>query len=293
MFLATIAGPGGVPQHTTACAFVPLIFVSWISIVVSFGPYSSSVTTLIPAAGISFSISRRPPLPKPVLSEREAMRVIFFSLRYSMIFSIAMRSVCGVLKTHFLTGSTMVTPAAQEINGTSTFSMYSITAIVVPVRLGPTMASTSLPSTRRLAAFNVSAGSPLVSSMTISSGRPSTPPASLIIFSTISAVSRSGIPSDEASPVMANMAPITYGGPVGGSTPGTTGSAGFSPHPAAQSIATTTMPNTPSRRVELFISLSSSFSLALRSRPVPLPKARGRHPLSARQSLPLLCRFGR
>ncbi len=66
------------------------------------------------------------------------------------IFSQAMRSVAGVLNTHFLTGSTITTAPASEMKGTSACSISGITAIVSPVVEPPTMASTLSSSIRRL-----------------------------------------------------------------------------------------------------------------------------------------------
>jgi len=62
-FRAITAGPGLVPQHTIACASVPLIFVSWAVMSVSFGPYTSSATMEIPIFGASSFMSSRPPAP--------------------------------------------------------------------------------------------------------------------------------------------------------------------------------------------------------------------------------------
>jgi hypothetical protein len=71
------------------------------------------------------------------------------------------------------------------------------------------IASTLSFSTSRRAALSASAGSPRLSSITIFRGRPLIPPAALICFSSITAVFFSGIPSDDASPVIAKIAPIT------------------------------------------------------------------------------------
>ena len=81
-------------------------------------------------------------------------------------------------------------------------------ARVVPVRVGPTMASTLSRSTRRFAALRASAGSPRSSSITMRTGCPLTPPAALIALSSMAAVFFSGTPNDEASPVTEKMAPI-------------------------------------------------------------------------------------
>ena len=66
-------------------------------------------------------------------------------------FSAAMRSVCGVLKTHFLTGSMMTTPPASETNGICAFSTRGAMAIVAPVVVPPMTTSTLSDSSRRLA----------------------------------------------------------------------------------------------------------------------------------------------
>ena len=76
------------------------------------------------------------------------------------IFSHAMRSVCGVLNTHFLTGSTMPTAPASETNGVPDCSASGIAAIVVPVVEPPTMMSTLSCSSRRLAKVRAFSASP-------------------------------------------------------------------------------------------------------------------------------------
>ena len=61
-----------------------------------------------------------------------------------------MRSVWGVLKTHFFTGSTMTEAPASEMKGISARSTSLITAMVSPVVVPPMMKSTLSCSMRRL-----------------------------------------------------------------------------------------------------------------------------------------------
>ncbi len=65
------------------------------------------------------------------------------------IFSQAMRSVCGVLNTHFFTGSTITTAPASDTNGTPAASASGTAAMVSPVVEPPTMRSTLSCSIRR------------------------------------------------------------------------------------------------------------------------------------------------
>ena len=76
------------------------------------------------------------------------------------IFSQAMRSVCGVLKTHFLTGSTITTAPASEMKGMPACSTSGTTAIVVPVVEPPTITSTLSCSSSRLAKVRAFSASP-------------------------------------------------------------------------------------------------------------------------------------
>ena len=54
----------------------------------------------------------------------------------------AMRSECGVLKTHFLTGSTITEAPPSEMNGSSASSTSCSTAMLSPVVVPPMIAST-------------------------------------------------------------------------------------------------------------------------------------------------------
>jgi hypothetical protein len=65
------------------------------------------------------------------------------------IFSHAMRSVCGVLNTHFFTGSMITTAPASEMNGTPAASASGTAAMVSPVVEPPTSTSTLSCSIRR------------------------------------------------------------------------------------------------------------------------------------------------
>ncbi|MNC86886.1 hypothetical protein D3C83_25730 [compost metagenome] len=88
---------------------------------------------------------------------------IFCMLRARMsrkIRSQAMRSVCGVLNTHFLTGSVITTAPAREMNGMPAASTSGTTAIVSPVVEPPTITSTLSCSIRRLTKVRAFSASP-------------------------------------------------------------------------------------------------------------------------------------
>ena len=68
----------------------------------------------------------------------------------SNTFSAAMRSVCGVLNTHFFTGSMITTAPASEMNGMLARSTSGAIAIVAPVVVPPISTSTLSDSIRRL-----------------------------------------------------------------------------------------------------------------------------------------------
>ena len=61
-----------------------------------------------------------------------------------------MRSVCGVLKTHFFTGSITTTAPASEIKGTSALVTNGTIDMVAPVVVPPMITSTLSLSIRRL-----------------------------------------------------------------------------------------------------------------------------------------------
>ena len=73
-----------------------------------------------------------------------------FFFMSSKTFSAAMRSVCGVLNIHFLTGSVTTTAPAREIIGTPALSTSGAIAMVEPVVVPPTIRSTLSSSIRRL-----------------------------------------------------------------------------------------------------------------------------------------------
>ena len=84
----------------------------------------------------------RPDLSYPPSPEiRASLRIPRFFMSSKMRIA-AMRSVWGVLKTHFFTGSTISTPPAREMNGTPAFSTSGTAAMVSPVLEPPTMTST-------------------------------------------------------------------------------------------------------------------------------------------------------
>ena len=97
------------------------------------------------------SVSFLPDWPKPLVSENSATLVMPRFFMSSNTFSAAMRSVWGVLKTHFLTGSMITTAPAREMKGTPARSTSGTVDIVEPVVVPPTMRSTLSSSIRRLA----------------------------------------------------------------------------------------------------------------------------------------------
>ena len=99
-------------------------------------------------------------LPKPSVPEIRPTLVKPRALMSAKIFSHAMRSVCGVLKTYSRTGSMISTAPASEMNGTAASSNTGIIAIVVPVVVPPTMATTSSSSIRRVAKVRALLASP-------------------------------------------------------------------------------------------------------------------------------------
>ena len=79
---------------------------------------------------------------------------ILVRLRFFMsskIFSQAMRSVCGVLKFHFLTGDTACTAPAKLISGMPASSASGMIAMVLAVVEPASSASTLSCSIRRVA----------------------------------------------------------------------------------------------------------------------------------------------
>ena len=130
--------------------------------------------------GATFRHSARIDLSKPPLPEISAARETLRVCMSTKIFSQAMRSVCGVLNTHFLTGSTITTAPASEMNGTPACSASGTAAMVAPVVEPPTMMSTLSCSIRRLAKVRAFSASPPSSYDVSCSLRPSTPPSALM-----------------------------------------------------------------------------------------------------------------
>ena len=71
----------------------------------------------MPYLAATFRHSPRIDLSKPPVPEISAILVSLRDCMSAKIFSHAMRSVCGVLNTHFFTGSMMPTAPASEMNG--------------------------------------------------------------------------------------------------------------------------------------------------------------------------------
>ncbi len=92
----------------------------------------------MPYLAATASVSFLPEAPKPEVSESRATLVRPRFFMSSNTFSAAMRSVCGVLKTNFLTGSTMTTAPASEMNGMPAFSASGTDDMVAPVVVPPT-----------------------------------------------------------------------------------------------------------------------------------------------------------
>ena len=105
----------------------------------------------MPALGATATHWSRIDLPKASVPEISAIVVKLRALRSPKIFSHAILSVCGVLKVHLRTGSTIWMAPASEINGILASSNTGIMASVAPVVLPPTMATILSSSTRRVA----------------------------------------------------------------------------------------------------------------------------------------------
>ena len=99
-------------------------------------------------------------LPKPPVPEIRPILLMPRAFMSSKIFSQAMRSVCGVLKTKSLTGSMITTAPPREIKGISASSKSGTMAMVAPVVEPPTMATTSSSSIRRVAKVRAFLASP-------------------------------------------------------------------------------------------------------------------------------------
>ena len=98
--------------------------------------------------------------PKPSVPEIMPILVMPCAFMSSKIFWQAMRSVCGVLNTHSLTGSMISMAPASEMNGISASSTTGMIDMVVPVVVPPMIATTSSSSTRRVAKVRALFGSP-------------------------------------------------------------------------------------------------------------------------------------
>ncbi len=99
-------------------------------------------------------------LPKASAPEMSATFVRLRFLRSSKIFSHAIRSVCGVLKFHFLTGNTACTAPAKLMSGIWFSSASPMSGIVVAVVEPARRASTLSSSMRRIAKVRAWLGSP-------------------------------------------------------------------------------------------------------------------------------------
>ena len=99
-------------------------------------------------------------LPNASVPEISATFVRLRFFRSSKIFSHAIRSVCGVLKFHFLTGCTACTAPAKLISGTCASSASGMIAIVVAVVEPASSASTLSCSIARVPKVRAWFGSP-------------------------------------------------------------------------------------------------------------------------------------
>ena len=126
----------------------------------------------------------------------------------------------GVLKTYravpksilpilpsIITGS----PPTVMMMGSLALSNIFFTAMPVSVRVGPITAATWSTLMNFLAMVTVLVGSPSVSSMTSSRGRPLMPPSLLILSTAMPATSLVGVPIAEAGPEISKNAPIRMG----------------------------------------------------------------------------------
>ena len=89
---------------------------------------------VMPYFGATFTHWSRIDLPNASVPEISAILVSLRFFRSSKIFSQAILSVCGVLNTHFFTGSTIGMPPASEMKGICASSNSGIIAMVVAGR---------------------------------------------------------------------------------------------------------------------------------------------------------------
>ena len=98
--------------------------------------------------------------PKPSVPEIMPILVMPCACMSVKIFSQAIRSVCGVLKTYSRTGSMIEIAPASEMKGMPSSSATDRIDMVVPVVDPPMIATTSSSSTRRVAKVRALLGSP-------------------------------------------------------------------------------------------------------------------------------------
>ena len=115
MFLGTRDWAGSTDQFTTACTSCAFTLASTAVRSVAVESYTSVIAMVIPFGGASFSSWALPPWPKPVLLTTTPMRLMPSCFIVVNIACAAKLSICGVLKTHFATGLTIVAAAAHEM----------------------------------------------------------------------------------------------------------------------------------------------------------------------------------
>jgi hypothetical protein len=157
----TIAGPWPKPGLTTAST--PAVLRMRVSCGVmseSRGPYCSSATIAIPAALATRWHCVRMDWPKPSVPLISPTRDRPRARMSAKIFSQAILSVCGVLKVKGATGSMISIPPARLMKGMRASSKTGRIAMVVPVVVPPTIATTRSSSTRRVAKVRARFASP-------------------------------------------------------------------------------------------------------------------------------------
>ena len=142
MFLITIACAGTTDQLTIAWTFAALILVTSAVRSLALASYTSLAAIVMPYSGASFSICPFPAFPKPSLPERTPILEIFIFFICWKILMTASLSFWGVLNTHFATGLTIASAAAQDRRMVFPASATPLIFIVSPLVEGPMMANT-------------------------------------------------------------------------------------------------------------------------------------------------------
>src|SRR5512135_245866 len=136
-FLMTIACAGSIDQLMIAWTLAALTLVTSAVRSLAALSYTSLARIRMPNDGASFSICPFPAFPKPVLLERTPIRVIFLFFISLKILMTASLSFWGVLNTHFATGLTIASAAAQDRRIVFPSSATLLIFIVSPLVEGP------------------------------------------------------------------------------------------------------------------------------------------------------------